>query len=169
MQLNLENIISFLPLIFISIPTTKTFYYLITNKYDSNLVKYTFGLIFTTVSIHLLKQIPYPKFLHKYTMRPEGAKNCDYFASKKLCNKDNPGMPSGHMGTTAFFVIYNLLHLMKKDSQFKYPTAALSGILMVMMGWARYKKKCHNIYQIIIGSLYGSGLGYFFFKNLRLS
>ena len=161
MEINLENIISFFPVIFIFFPISKIVYNLVISKHDIKLVKYTFGIIFTTISIHLLKQIPYPQSLHKYTMRPEGAKNCDYLSQKKSCNRDKPGMPSGHMGTTAFFVTYNLL----QHTKFRNLNITLSGLLMFMMGWARYKKKCHNIYQIIIGSLYGSALGYIVFKR----
>jgi len=127
-------------------------------------IKYVIGIIFTTVSIQLLKYLPYPSSIHKYTMRPLGATKCDYLSIKKYSSNKIPGMPSGHMGTTVFFIAYNYLYYINKiPIKYKYLLYICCFILLYSMGWARYKKKCHNLYQIFIGTVYGGSIGYFLY------
>ena len=69
-------------------------------------------------------------------------------------------MPSGHMTTTSFVVIYNIL---KNNYS---PKIVITNIILVcFMGWARITKKCHNLSQVIAGTLLGCLMGsLFFFK-----
>ena len=170
MKPSIENIVSVIPLFFISIPCVKLFYNILFSMSIRNLLLYTSGIIITTTSIQMFKQLPYPSYLHKYTMRPKGATGCDYLSSKGLCRDNTPGMPSGHMGTTAFFIIYNYLYITQHYPahylHYKLPRSTLFTLftgLLIIMGWARNKKKCHNIWQIIIGSIYGGFMGYVFY------
>jgi membrane-associated phospholipid phosphatase len=166
MKLNTENIVSVLPLIFIMTPCFKLIYLTAFNKFINTQLIYIGGIIFTTISIQMFKQIPYPSSYYKYTMRPQGASGCDYYSAKGLVPDNSPGMPSGHMGTTAFFIIYNYLYLnnnYKNLTHYKPLIIIVFSGLITIMGWARYKKKCHNIYQIIIGSIYGGIMGYLFY------
>ena len=169
----IENIVSVLPLFFILTPFIKLFYNIVFSISIKKLLLYISGIIVTTTSIQMFKQLPYPSFLYKFTMRPEGASGCDYLSSKGLCRYNTPGMPSGHMGTTAFFSIYNYLyitqHYLPQSLHYKLPRITLFTLftlftgLLIIMGWARYKKKCHNIWQIVIGSIYGGFMGYIFY------
>ena len=129
--------------------------------------KNLFGLLYVTSSIQLFKYIiPYPKKWYNITMRPTGACDCDYLSSKgPVINKC--GMPSGHMGTTSFFAVSNIINLLKnKNKNYINTILILLNIgLIIIMGWARIIKLCHNLPQVIIGTLYGSVVSYLFFNK----
>lgn len=165
------NIISVIPLLII-------IYYGLTFVYNTILYisgfnntqlfehfKNLFGLLYVTSSIQLFKYIiPYPKKWYNITMRPIGACDCDYLSSKgPVINKC--GMPSGHMGTTSFFAVSNIIYLIKnKNNNLINITLILLNIgLIIIMGWARIIKLCHNVPQVILGNLYGSLVSYLFF------
>ena len=171
---SLADFLSILPLLIIIYYTLDLFYSFFDNGLiDSNYSKifkkskYVFGLLYVTSSIQLFKYIiPYPKKWHKITMRPEGACDCDYLSSKGII-KNRCGMPSGHMGTTTFFAISNVLYIIKKNNSnlFVRNIMVISNILFViMMGWARMIKHCHNLPQVSLGTLYGGVVSYLFFK-----
>ena len=80
--------------------------------------------------------------------RPVGACDCDI-----LCRNGDQsgrrGFPSGHMTITsvvciAFALIYGGLARW---------TSAM--VMIGVMGWARYVKRCHNLIQISVGTIYG--------------
>jgi membrane-associated phospholipid phosphatase len=93
-------------------------------------------------------------------MRPEGAKDCDYLSCGGIVKPNSPGMPSGHMATTSYFVIYNILYIIKNN----YNKMLIFGniMLLILMGWARITKKCHNLSQVIAGTILGSLIGVLF-------
>jgi membrane-associated phospholipid phosphatase len=63
-------------------------------------------------------------------------------------------IPSGHMTSVVIFAIAFVFI-------FQNNFVVLTGILyIVLMAFARYYKKCHNLLQIIAGILYGSLLGF---------
>jgi membrane-associated phospholipid phosphatase len=75
------------------------------------------------------------------------------------------------MSSTAFFCAYIVLNFMNKNNynlqnllMYKPSLLIVNIILIIMMAWARYYKKCHNITQIIGGTIYGLGLAYLFFN-----
>ena len=84
-------------------------------KIDVDLFKYSTTMLLVSYSIQLIKKIPWPEKYHKYTMRPEGAGACDYLSLKGKCSENTPGFPSGHCGTTSFFVISNIMYLLKSN------------------------------------------------------
>jgi membrane-associated phospholipid phosphatase len=88
---------------------------------------------------------------NKLYYRPQGCKNCTLFNS--ACNPDAPAFPSGHMSGTVF-VILTLL-LVSKHSN---PKAfwILGTLYVGLMAYARYAKKCHNLFQITGGVFYGT-------------
>ena len=163
MELTIANIISVFPLIFyisqLFIIISKSI-----KKLDvTNNVKYFFGLVSSSYVAQALKYLtPYPKWTYKYTMRPDGAKDCDYLSCGGLVKHDSPGMPSGHMTTTGYFVVYNILYIIKHNYNKSLIIANI--ILLIIMGWARITKKCHNLIQVVCGTVLGSLMGALFFK-----
>ena len=101
----------------------------------------------------------------KSLKRPRNAKHCN------LENNDGdvgnePGYPSGHMATTSFMTnlyylkqckiktmsncfLYNIWNLKFMSNYILY------NIWNLFMAYARYKKNCHTIFQIIAGYLLG--------------
>jgi membrane-associated phospholipid phosphatase len=163
MELTISNIISVFPLLFyisqLFIIISKSI-----RKLDVTInIKYFFGLVSSSYVAQALKYLtPYPKWSYKYTMRPEGARDCDYLSCGGLSKPNSPGMPSGHMTTTGYFVVYNILYIIKHNYNKSLIFANI--ILLIIMGWARINKKCHNLIQVICGSILGSLMGALFFK-----
>tara|TARA_B110000285_G_scaffold204459_1_gene241431 strand:- start:431 stop:919 length:489 start_codon:yes stop_codon:yes gene_type:complete len=160
--MNIANVISFIPLLFFG-----TEFINIINKIYNHLpfkenVKYFYGLIISTFSAQTLKYlIPYPKWFYKYSMRPEGACDCDYLSRGGQVSENTPGLPSGHMSTTSYFVVYNILYILKNN--YNKFLIVPNIILLIAMGWARITKLCHNLIQVISGTCLGSLIAYIFF------
>ena len=75
-------------------------------------------------------------------------------------------MPSGHMSVTTYFVTINILTLLKYNTPLKMVGILCNLTLFILMGWARTYKLCHNKYQVLFGSIYGSLVGYLFYNVL---
>ena len=165
MELTISNIISVFPLLFYI-----SYFFLIVGKSIGKLdvtvnIKYFFGLISSSYVAQALKYlVPYPKWSYKYTMRPEGARDCDYLSCGGIVKHNSPGMPSGHMTTTGYFVIYNILYIIKHN--YNKSLIAVNIFLLIIMGWARITKKCHNIIQVVSGTILGSLIGALFFYKV---
>jgi membrane-associated phospholipid phosphatase len=113
-------------------------------------------LIVDIFLVPFLKHLPYPSFIYNLTRRPKGATNCDYLS--KIPSKTNaPGLPSGHMTVTSMFSIVKMLENKSNIS------IVLHTCIIILMGISRYYKKCHNIVQIIAGTILGLILGYISF------
>jgi membrane-associated phospholipid phosphatase len=152
-----SELLSALPLSFYFIPVYE---YIKTRQFSQ--IIFLLGIFFITTSTDFIKRIPYSKtspFYH-ITRRPDGASNCDYLSKCGPARPDAPGLPSGHMATTAFFCGYMYLLYPKND-----PFTLFNILLIIAMGWARYFKKCHNMIQLITGTLYG-GVGAYIWKYL---
>ena len=108
-------------------------------------------------------------------VRPNGAKNCCWFAP---CNPKYPkypnsyGMPSGHSQSIAFFSTLGALYLLtnkkyKNNKNMKLIIIIGSIIFLFSMVFVMYTRvlfKCHTIGQTIIGSSIGICLAYLLFK-----
>jgi hypothetical protein len=126
-------------------------------------------------STKMIKALPYPEFMWDITRRPEGAFNTDYFSRNGLAKKEAPGFPSGHMAGITSFCLYMLL---RKKGDLDWKTFIGENISIVgisifavgMMGFARWYKNCHNLFQICGGILYGGLTTYLYYdiigKNL---
>ena len=83
--------------------------------------------------------------------RPDGANNCDLFNKGGLVDKKS-GFPSGHVTVVSFFMEILLLrynrHGLLNKLYFNIPT--------ILVGYARIKKGCHNLIQVIAGYLLGN-------------
>tara|TARA_B100001287_G_C22679368_1_gene529457 strand:+ start:266 stop:787 length:522 start_codon:yes stop_codon:yes gene_type:complete len=96
--------------------------------------------------------------------RPPGAVDCGLrrSGSEKKCPTKSYGMPSGHAQTALLFSTYYILNLLKNNNN----SLVLYGLCVFFAGfipWSRVYLKVHTTQQVIIGSIIGSGLGYFFF------
>ena len=159
-------ILSILPLLF--------FIYVIMNIiiFRGYSILYLIGFIFTGFSAEILKKIPYENLfnLQKYSnlfYRPKGAHDCDFLSTNGLEKENSRAMPSGHMAITAYFVAINILFLLKYDNiPLKTVGIGANLILLISMAWARTYKRCHNKYQVIFGSIYGSIVGGLFYNVL---
>lgn len=160
-MLYLANFISVLPLYYIICIIIITCYNLILNlKIWKSILYYFCGLIFALLSPELIKNIiTYinPNSLLWY--RPDGAKGCDFQSIKGLENPFTSGFPSGHMTLTSYVMIFNILILIKKNFNNNKLLIIILILLnlsfILIMAWARYYKKCHNIFQIIGGIFLG--------------
>lgn len=123
--------------------------------------------------VRFLKDLPYPKSWRWVTDRPKGAANCDYFSRNGLCKPGTPGMPSGHMTHTTIFSVVMILgrYFSSQGKKFNLENIIFYGVnmaLVLVMAFARYYKKCHNIPQIIAGFILGSGMGYLFYHLINI-
>ena len=125
-------------------------------------IKYIFG--FTTIvflSEHL-KKIVFEK-LKPISKRPKEACECDFFSLKGDVG-GKPGLPSTHMAIVSYFTFYNILIISKYCSQINSIIFYLLNLgFLCLTGWSRYYKKCHNMEQIIAGTLLGSTYAYLFY------
>jgi membrane-associated phospholipid phosphatase len=165
-SLIVANITSFIPFLFFVIEFINILYKFFKNYNIKTSIKYFYGLILSTSLAQCLKYlIPYPNWFHKYSMRPEGASNCDYLSCGGLVKENTPGFPSGHMTTTAYFVIYNILYIIK--NKINKLLIIPNIFLLVLMGWARIYKLCHNLVQVISGTILGTLIGIIFFYKIN--
>ena len=96
------------------------------------------------------KNITFNYFNNSITKRPIIACNCNIFNNGGKCNNKS-GFPSGHVATISLY--FNRIFLSNKNKTFN--NFILYNIPCILMGFARYYKNCHNIYQIITGYILG--------------
>ena len=133
---------------------------------------FLFWMHYSNALTYFLKQLPYPKELHPWTFRPEGASNTDVLSRNGIKPYGTPGFPSGHMTGAALFSTYRLLRLWKQQgggsvkkfiNKNKDKVALYIGIILAT-AWARWYKNCHNITQIIGGTIVGIIQAVIFFE-----
>jgi membrane-associated phospholipid phosphatase len=100
-----------------------------------------------------------PSFIFK---RPNGAKNCGLFNTGGLVD-DHSGFPSGHMCSISFIMYYLLL----KSNKVNFSNIILYNIPILLVAIGRYMKGCHNIIQILTGSMIGYWLAYLLYTNRK--
>ncbi len=112
-------------------------------------IKGFLGLFGTTAISEFIKYF----LIKDKSQRPNGAKNCNLFADDGN-QEGRPGMPSSHSAQVAFF------------SSFYYQNTNNIYIRILLIFYAisvmvsRYLKRCHNILQIVSGSILGLFLSY---------
>jgi membrane-associated phospholipid phosphatase len=163
----IAKIISVLPFFFfIFLGIINTYLLFIDFIKFKRLFLYMLGISSATIfSESIKKGITPSKFLKPYWYRPKGAKGCDYLSIKGYAPDFTPGFPSGHMSTTSYFVSYNILKLLDSQNTPKRNVWILVNLLiLITMGWARMHKKCHTFIQVAGGSIFGSIIGFCFYK-----
>lgn len=115
------------------------------------------------IIVPFIKNQDYPNYVRYITDRPQNAQRCDYL-SRETTMRSRAGFPSGHMTVTAMFAVYQICDKFIKNNQLHYDIHLfIHMMLIVTMGFARYYKKCHNIIQIIAGTILGTFMGYLAF------
>jgi membrane-associated phospholipid phosphatase len=128
-------------------------YYGIFFKYlGGNNLDFNFFIAYMIISIitDLMKKLPYPKFMYQITRRPKEACNCDLLSKGGPIPEGTPGFPSGHMTCITFFAFFiiNNYRLSQEQNQ-------LVCLLIPITAWARIYKKCHNLFQVVGGFIFG--------------
>jgi membrane-associated phospholipid phosphatase len=85
--------------------------------------------------------------------RPDGATNCSLFNSGGLVDHKS-GFPSGHV--TAISFLMNIWLLRNGNNDWK--TYIIYNIPILLMGYTRIMKGCHNFIQVVAGYLLGYGV-----------
>jgi len=97
--------------------------------------------------------------------RPNGATNCNLFNTGGLVEHKS-GFPSGHVAVVSFFMEFLLL---QNESKNLY-NLLYYNIPTFLVAFARVKKGCHNIIQVIAGYILGYGIANFLYiheKNIN--
>ena len=134
-------------------------YYLI------KLLIYSAGIIITAFIHKYFKLfVQPPNILKDLWYRPKGAKGCDFQSMKGFAPDFTPGFPSGHMATTLYITTINILFSKKiKNKRLRWFFRFINILIIPLMAWSRYYKKCHNIIQITAGSILGTLCGIIFY------
>lgn len=144
---NIADHISVFPLV---IPISYT-YIAITQKSKKALV-FLLSFIIVTLSVDFMKSLSFPSYLNKYLMRPKDASNCNCLSNDGKAKPNTHGFPSGHMTDVSFFAVYTIL----SNSNPSFTLYSINSLIVILTGWARYYKRCHNVLQIVGGTVYGS-------------
>jgi membrane-associated phospholipid phosphatase len=127
------------------------------------------GIVVCELFIKLSRTFKYSKNLHKIVYRPNTAMNCSIF-NRGGSFQGRIGMPSGHVMLTAFTLSAIFIHqygLGKKGSH-QIEGWLIVLIAIILMSASRMYKKCHNIWQVIIGAILGIGAACFIQVSLYL-
>tara|TARA_B100000123_G_C25592652_1_gene367780 strand:- start:125 stop:649 length:525 start_codon:yes stop_codon:yes gene_type:complete len=124
--------------------------------------------------VKIIKNLNYPPKLYKITRRPEGAYNTDYLSRNGNVPKNTPGFPSGHVTSVTIFSLCMIL--MKWKFELPWKDFLLNNkrfcfvqfFLIVITGVARYVKKCHNLFQILGGFIFGIIMSVIFYFLMKL-
>jgi membrane-associated phospholipid phosphatase len=121
----------------------------------------SFEMLYIKISIGLLVLVLFIKFTrilslqHRIFLSPIGAIDCNMSNKGGPC-EGNIGMPSGHVSIAAY-IVGCLILLDKRPSLVKN----VVGIVVVcLIGFSRYAKRCHTFYQLVAGALTGSTFAY---------
>lgn len=155
----IANFISFLPVPFFITISIFLLSKIIQYKNDSLLNILLISFIIALFWSEILKKVLYKKF--KGTERPKGAIGTD-FLSRGADKSGEPGFPSGHMSITSAVCFTFILFLVKSDYfENIRPIKRLLFVFLniftiLIMGWSRHIKKCHNLFQICGGTILGT-------------
>jgi len=132
-------------------------YYAIFEALFGNL-EFILGIQYILYIEHLIKDYT-QNYIHiNILKRPDGAYDCGLFNDGGLIDHKS-GFPSGHMSVTSFF---SHLYYFKYSNNINWKYYVYYNFINVLMAYARYSKKCHNIFQILGGYLLGYLIAYKF-------
>ena len=156
----LANFISFLPFGFGAIIFAKLAIEILYVKPEYITFLFLIAYFVSLISAEILKRIFYKRF--KGTERPQGARGCDFFSIGPDVS-GRRGFPSGHMSVTSACCVLIILFLAFKSesigirsNKIRLGLILVNIILIILMGWARHYKKCHNLLQIGGGTILGT-------------
>ena len=119
------------------------------------------SIVITEIIISFSRQLP---AFHPVMMRPAGAKNCNLFNSGGSYY-GQLAMPSGHMTLTtcisfSLLFIYSGTNNINTILKQKPLELVITITYIILMAISRVKRNCHNIPQVMVGSIFGYGLAY---------
>ncbi len=144
-------------------------YYAIFESFSGN-IDFIIGLQLVLYIEHLIKDFTQNFIFINILKRPDGAFDCGLYNDGGLIDHKS-GFPSGHMAVTSFFTH---LYYFKYSQNICWKSYFLHNSINLLMAFARYYKKCHNLFQIICGYLFGYYIAYKlncisnFFKNKKI-
>lgn len=128
------------------------------------------AVILPMISKYFTSNTEYPEIFK----RPDGARDCNLFNTGGVCDQES-GFPSGHVTLISYFCFYT--YSLYKDTVYEsfygktdkddnndttfsmyMKTLSVSVIFalpIIIMGYARYMKKCHNFAQVLAGAITG--------------
>jgi membrane-associated phospholipid phosphatase len=124
-------------------------------------IMYPLGLIFTLSVERILKTLTTNNTFVPFK-RPEGACDCNLFNDGGIV-ENNSGFPSGHVASTCVYM--SLLYF--ENGNMNINMFIIYQIPTILMGIARYMKKCHNILQISFGASIGFIVAYILFYKFK--
>ena len=111
---------------------------------------YVFSSYCIVIIIHIaIKKMTY-YINYNIFKRPKKAYNCNIL-NNSGDDSLKPGFPSGHMTSISFFTNY-LYFTQSNKSLYNF---IFYNIPSIIMAYARFYKKCHNIPQILFGFILG--------------
>lgn len=123
---------------------------------------FALGIILMDLTIKCIKAM-FHGTSYGVLKRPIGARGCDAFCVKGDFS-GKPGFPSGHVAASAFF--FTMLWFISPLSSRVY--IFVSGFITILLvAIARVQKKCHNMFQVISGGLYGFLFSIVWFKLFK--
>jgi membrane-associated phospholipid phosphatase len=123
------------------------------NKDIRMLKIFCIGVLLIT-SVNPLKHIIVEHFTNiDFLYRPKEAYDCNFLNEGGKVGGE-PGFPSGHMAVSSYIITSLYLY---------YNKGLDMGILYVLLvAFARMNKRCHNIYQVVGGIIYGYSMAKYF-------
>lgn len=113
---------------------------------DKFWIVFATGMIISELATKGIKQLT--KTFGQPFLRPKGARGCNIFCSDGLV-EGRPGFVSGHCSSTSFFFTFLFLHTRNPQM------LVIGSIAIILMSLARFNKKCHNVFQIVSGNMFG--------------
>jgi membrane-associated phospholipid phosphatase len=154
----------------ISISVVALFYYPFIKFIETgNLYYMWFGICASLLDLSTKVIKAFTVGLGKPWQRPEGARGCDILCSMDKESAGKPGFPSGHATAVAFFATVLFLGARNQSNHSNERVRVLAfGVVMVAAVCAsRYKKNCHNAFQLVAGVMYGCAAGIIFYRLSR--
>jgi membrane-associated phospholipid phosphatase len=149
LEFNTLDIISMSVIVFYGYPLLR---YL--ESFNTKYAWFFIGLVVCSIFTLVIKLMT--STLGEVFGRPFDARNCDLFCKNGAVG-GRPGFPSSHMAITTFFftMLYFMTPPLARVTFKKYMIIIIGVIYSITMAVSRYEKKCHNITQILGGTIFG--------------
>tara|TARA_B100000886_G_scaffold273238_1_gene197171 strand:- start:16168 stop:16659 length:492 start_codon:yes stop_codon:yes gene_type:complete len=140
---------------FISLVVNLTFVYGVVVIFTENNVYILFGLFLTYVIQKFIK-IMTKGWNPKIFKRPDSARDTSALNTGGYSG-NNSGFPSGHTFAISYFIYYLILN---DNSSFTSIDSLVKQSLILLVAYARVRKRAHRTIQVIAGYFFGLFLAY---------
>lgn len=148
---HIYDFISFIPLLLF-------FYSFIQIFINNNTILFV-GCVLVSFIQKILKKLTQDIF-PKLFKRPDESEDTNILNSGGFSGNKS-GFPSGHTFTTSFVLFYLSFF---QDQSFFSLNSFYKQAIIIMVAYARVKKKAHNIFQVVFGYFFGMILAYYLVK-----